>query len=106
MKIQEKKQVIGILISLSIIILSVYLYKSFTLRNGKETFAIFVEKNIGVGITQKYFEYKLPNGEVVKASVVYNEDIEIGDTVWVKYSTSNPQIITVIDKNYKRHLGK
>lgn len=74
------------------------------LRNTKETFAVFVEYNIGGGVTQKYFSFKTENGEEYKSSVVYTEKLNIGDTVWIEYSLSNPKVIRVIDKDFRANL--
>jgi len=92
----EKKQVIGLLSVVIIAILSIYFYRHLMLKNTEETFAVFVEKNVGVGITQKKFSFKTIENEIVISSVVYSRKINIGDTVWIEYSISNPNVIRVL----------
>ena len=75
-------------------------------KNTSETYAVFTEYNIGVGVTQKYFKFKTKQGKECKSSVVYVDNLNIGDTVWIKYSIDDTQIIEVLDKDYKRHLKR
>lgn len=99
----QKTQLIGLLTFIVVTISGIYIYKYFMLSDTNETFAIFKGRNVGVGITQKYFEYKTDNGKLVKASVVYKEELEEGDTVWIEYSILNPSVIRVLDKDYSKH---
>lgn len=95
---------IGLVLSVIIIIAGINLYRYFMLKKTEETYAVFIERNIGVGITQKYFKFQTKDKEKVIASIVYRNKIEIGDTVWIEYSISNPKVIKVIDKDYKKHM--
>lgn len=96
-------QVIGLFGLVILTIVGIHLYRDTMLQNTDETFAVFVEPNVGVGITQKKFKFQTRSGELVEASVVYKESIDVGDTVWIEYSIENPSVIKVLDLNYKKY---
>jgi hypothetical protein len=106
LKKTEKIQLIGLLAALVLIIAGIHIYKFIALRNTEETFAVYTESNIGVGVTQKYFSFKTLKGKEFKSSVVFTEKLNIGDTVWIEYSTFDEDVIEVIDIDYKKHLKK
>lgn len=102
----ERKKIIGLITFLVAFPCLLYGYRYYALKNTEETFGVFIEKNEGTGINQKYFLFKTKNGKTYKSSTIFKERIKIGDTLWIKYSISDPKIIDVIDKDYKKYLKK
>ncbi len=87
----------GLLSFVLCLIFGRHLYRKYNLLKTKKTYAIYVEKNVGVGITQKYFLFSLENGKKQKSSALFSQELDIGDTVWINYSIENPNVIEVID---------
>lgn len=103
MKIKNRN-LIGLVLSVIIAIAGINLYEYVMLKKTKETYAVYIERNIGVGITQKYFKFLTKERKEVITSIVYSNKVDIGDTVWIEYAVSNPKIIKVIDKDYKKYM--
>lgn len=97
MRKAEKIQIFGLVGSLILVMALLHFYRNWSLQKTERAVGVFVEYNIGVGITQKYFKFKMKNGQEHKSSVVYTESLEIGDSVLLEYSISDPNIIKVLD---------
>jgi hypothetical protein len=98
----DLKQIIGLVVGLGIVFFLGYLYKEWAIEDYKETTAVFVNE----GRYGKLFKFTSSDGIRIEASTQFNQKLDIGDTVWIKYSTFDEDVIEVIDKNYKKHLKK
>ncbi len=96
------KQIIGLVLGLGIVFFLGYLYKAWVIEDYIETTAVFVK----MGRYGKRFKFTNSEGNIIEASTKFNQKLDIGDTVWIKYSTFDEDVIEVIDKNYKKHLKK
>lgn len=96
------KQAIGLFLGLVSIFGLFYLYRTWAIEDNNETTAVYVDN----GRSQKLFEFRIKNGDKMVAWANCDYKLEIGDTVWIKYSSFDENVIEVIDKNYKKHLNK
>lgn len=104
----DLKTSIGLLVSFVVIIFLNWLYQNWAIKEYNETYAIYIGTTGGVGDGAKYFKYKSNKNVYIEAGdkFRFKTPIKIGDTVWIKYSKYDNDIIQVIDADYKRHLKK
>ncbi len=102
----EKKAVLGISIFIVLFILSILFYRKFYLKNHHNTFAIYMGTEGSAWGRTRIIKFKTQNGIFVKAEVNYENNLNIGDTVWIKYSIEKPEIAEIIDRDYKKYLKK
>lgn len=98
----DLKQIIGLVLGLVSIFGLLYLYRTWAIEDYKETTAVYLDN----GRSQKRFEFRLENGDKIEAWADCEYKLEIGDTVWIKYSTFDEDVIEVIERDYKKHLNK
>jgi hypothetical protein len=105
----ERFKIVGLLLLITLSITIVLFYKNYLLNKGetKETYAIYIGHQGGVGHSNEYFRYTNEKGEIVEGAVAFNhKDLDLNDTVWIRYSLFDNNVIEVIDMNYKRHMVK
>ena len=105
--IKKNKNVFGLLMFFIVLILCNEIYRNHLLKETKNTFAISTGRKGGVGNAEEYFLYfnKLENRNIeINCKTNFKTIIEIGDTVWIKYSIKDPKIIEVIDLDYKKYI--
>lgn len=100
----EKRAVLGISISIMLFILSTFFYRKYHLRNHHDTFAIYMGTEGSAWGRTRIIKFKTHNGIIVMAEVSYESNLNIGDTVWIKYSKVKPEIAEIIDRDYKKYL--
>jgi hypothetical protein len=98
----DLKQIIGLVLGIASIFGLMYLYRFWAIKDYIETTAVYVDN----GRSQKRFEFTLENGAKNEAWADFKPKLDIGDTVWIQYSTFNSDVIEVIDLDYKKHLKK
>lgn len=73
------------------------------LENTKITTAIYIKDVTGVGSTGIYVRYVNNRNETIEAKAPIHQDIshlKIGDTIQIKYSTTNNEIVEMINTKY------
>ncbi len=96
------KQTVGLVVGIASIVGLFYLYRTWVMEDYIETTAVFVD----IDRSQKRFEFRLENGDKKVSWANCKHKLEIGDTVWIKYSSFDENVIEVIDKDYKKHMNK
>lgn len=106
MNLKQNRNIYGLLVSVLVIIGISELYQAYALGNSKNTFAVFVGYKGGVGNANKFFTYynEIENVKIETFTTYHNGELKILDTIWIKYSISDPNIIEVIDLDYKKYM--
>jgi hypothetical protein len=104
--LKQNRNIYGLLISVLFIIGIAELYRTYSLEKTKNTFAVFVGYKGGVGNANKFFSYfnEIENLKIETFTSYHNEELEISDTVWIKYSIKDPNVIEVVDIDYKKYI--
>jgi hypothetical protein len=101
----EKIAVIGISTFMILWVISIISYRSFYLMESNYTYAVYIGSEGSAWGTKRFVNFKTPKNINRKAEISYDEQIKIGDTVWIKYSKEKPEIAEVIDKDYKKYMS-
>ena len=104
--LKQNRNIYGLLVSIFIIIGITELYRTFSLEKSKNTFAVFVGYKGGVGNANKFFTYfnEIDKTKIETFTSYHNEELEIFDTVWIKYSIKDPNVIEVVDIDYRKYM--
>jgi hypothetical protein len=94
---RDLKKDIGFALVMAIIVFIGFLLSTL---NNEEAMAVCVEE-IG---SKKCFKYINYEGFEVETYFDYYHKIDVGDTVWIHYSSYNDEISKVID--YEEHISK
>lgn len=100
----EKKAVFGISLFIVLFILTIVFYRMYALREYKCTYAIYNGTEGSAWGKSKIITFQTNKGNSVKAEISYEGRLIVGDTVWIKYSTYDPEIVEVIDTDYKKYM--
>ena len=103
---EDKNQIFGAVFIVAITIAGYFSYRYFHLRKRAETYGVYVRDNNLASSPLKYFKYKTETGVIYEAPNGYNRYLNIGDTVWIKYSITDPMVIEVLDKDYLKYMKK
>jgi hypothetical protein len=104
---KEDKNGIYAVVIVTVLGVAMYLsYRYFHLKKTEETYAIFIGDNRPSTASVDYFKYKNSDGKVYEVGCAYASHLEIGDTVWIKYSTTDPTLIEVLDKDFEKYMPR
>lgn len=101
---RDLRLVLGMLTLFISLFLFEKFYRSNKLKKSEETYAIFIGYNGGVGNSKPDFRFISSSGKVIEASIDFDGKLDFCDTVWIKYSISDPSIAEVIDTDYKKYM--
>lgn len=77
--------------------------KSRLLKNYSTTWAIYESDVVGVGAAGSHYKFhNVDNKEVTFVDKTF-KGIQIGDTVWIKYSNEDNTVAEVLDIDYRKY---
>jgi hypothetical protein len=76
------------------------------LKNYQNTFAIYMGSEGSAWGKVRIIKFTTHDNITVRAEVNYVSNLNVGDTIWIKYSKVKPEIAEIIDRDYKKYLKK
>jgi hypothetical protein len=79
-------------------------YKYFALSNSKDTTAVYIGTKGSAWAKSRIITFKTEDGVTKKAELNTDVKIDVGDTIWIKYSIDYPNLVELIDTDYKKYI--
>jgi hypothetical protein len=77
-------------------------YRYFVLKDFNETFAIYKGVMGSAKGKRKVVSFRTRENVSVSADIPFNLKLDVGDTIWIKYSKYDPTIVEVVDSKKSR----